>query len=90
MLKNILDIHIKESLGPNSLVVDQNHGEGLILPGFLAGFRIHHILNGGSGSLGYGSAWKCIKIQNVSGRYFSSTLLIIGFRNYRVKYIKTG
>ena len=57
---------------------------------FMPGLRIHHILTGGSGSLGYGSTWKCIIIENVKAGNFSIMLLIIEFRDYRVNYNKTG
>ena len=42
----------------------------------------------GSGSFGYGSTWKSIKIQNVKTGNSSTTLLIIGFCNYRENHIK--
>ena len=32
---------------------------------FWAGFRISHILTGGSGPFRFGSTWKCIRILNV-------------------------
>ena len=41
-------------------------------------------------SFGYGSTRKCNKIQIVKVRNLSSTLLIIGFRNYRENYVSTG
>ena len=52
-------------------------------------FRTRHILTGRSGSFGYGSTCKCIKIQNVNAGNLSTTLLIIGFRNYIDNDIKT-
>jgi hypothetical protein len=40
---------------------------------FIPEFRICHILTGGSRSFGYGSTWKCNKIQNVKdGKYMNN------------------
>ena len=36
----------------------------------------------------HGITWKCTKIQNVKAVKLSTTLLIIGFRNYRENCIK--
>ena len=57
---------------------------------FMPGFRIHHILICGSGSYEYRSTWKCIKLENVKAGKLPIMLLIIGFRNYRDNYNKTG
>ena len=56
-----------------------------MLSELLLGFRILYNFTGGSKFVGYGSTLKCIKIKNIK----AETLFLIGFRNYREKYIKT-
>ena len=56
----------------------------------IAEFRISYTLTGGSGSFEYGSAWNCIKIQNVKVRNLSTMLLMIGLFNFRDKNNKLG
>ena len=47
----------------------------------VTGFRVRHILT--AGSFGSGSTLNCVKIQNVNICNLSTTLLAIGFRNYK-------
>ena len=50
------------------------------------GFRIRHILTGGSGSFGYGSTLKKDSNTNIKAENESTTHLIIELRSYRENY----
>ena len=49
----------------------------------LSGLDPSHYPTGGPRTFGYGSTWKCIEIQNGKEGNLSTTLLIIGFHNYK-------
>ena len=54
----------------------------------ITGFRSRHFLTGGSFTDPPKNAY--LQIKNVKAENISTTLLIIGFHNYRENYIKTG
>ena len=79
-----------KSFGSKSLATIQTRDLTLIQSCIETSVSDPLIFTGRSGSIGYGSSWKCLQIQNVKPGNLSTTLLIICFGNYRDEHVKTG